>query len=90
MLIGIIIAVAILLLVPLVAMQFTDQVVWTLFDFVTMGCLLLITGLVVVLVRQKTAHKAYRIVGMAAVLLAAILVWTELSVGIFGSPIAGT
>ena len=81
---------AALLLVPLVAMQFTEQVTWTLSDFVAMSFLLLGTGLLLALLWRKEGHRTYRLAGMAVIVLAAILFWAELSVGIFGSPIAGT
>ena len=84
------IAVAVLLLVTLVAMQFTEQVTWTLSDFVAMSFLLLGTGLLLALLWRKEGHRTYRLAGMAVIVLAAILFWAELSVGIFGSPIAGT
>ena len=43
---GIVISVAILLLIPLIAMQFSDQVNWKLADFVIAGVLLFGTGLI--------------------------------------------
>ena len=52
-LIAIVFAVAFLLLIPLTAMQFTDEVNWTLLDFVTAGVLLLGTGLLCELVMRK-------------------------------------
>ena len=41
----ILIVVTILLLIPFIAMQFTDKVSWTILDFVVMGILLLGTGI---------------------------------------------
>ena len=52
-LIIIVLTAVILLLIPLIAMQFTDEVNWTLFDFVVMGILLLGTGLLCELVLRK-------------------------------------
>ena len=52
-LIGIVVAVATLLLIPLIAMQFTDEVDWKPFDFVVMGILLLSTGLLCELIYQE-------------------------------------
>ncbi len=45
-LIIIVITLVILLLIPLMAMQFTDEVNWTLSDFVVAGALLLGTVLI--------------------------------------------
>lgn len=84
------IAIAILLLIPLVAMQFTNEVNWTLFDFVIMGALLLGTGLVCELILRKVKNIKGRIVLCAAILLAFFLIWAELAVGIFGTPFAGS
>ena len=42
-----------LLLIPLIAMQFTDQVNWSLSDFAVMGVLLISTGLICEFVLRK-------------------------------------
>jgi hypothetical protein len=76
-------ATALILAVPLAAMQFTDEVVWTLGDFVVAGALLFGTGLMFVLAARQTGKKVYRVaIGIA---LAALLlwVWIELAVGLF-------
>jgi hypothetical protein len=84
-LIGILLAVAFLLLVPLVAMQFTDEVNWTETDFIVMGALLLGTGLLYELAARRTGNIAYRAAVGVAVVTALILVWMNLAVGIIGS-----
>ena len=89
-LIGILITVAFLLLVPLVAMQFTDEVDWSLFDFMVAGILLSGTGLLCELVIRLVKDSRYRIVICVAILAALLLVWAELAVGIFGTPFAGS
>jgi len=80
---------AILLLLPLIAMQFTDEVNWTLFDFVVAGALLLGTGLMCELVIRKINKIKYRIAICVALLVVLLLIWAELAVGIFGTPISG-
>jgi Kef-type K+ transport system membrane component KefB len=87
---GIVITVALLLLTPLVAMQFTDEVNWKLSDFVVAGILLLGTGLLCELVMRKVTKRKHRIAIIAAVLLVLFLIWAELAVGIFGTPFAGS
>ncbi len=87
---GIVLSVALLLLVPFVAMQFTNEVKWTLSDFVVAGILLLGTGLLCELVIRNVHKIGYRIAICAALLLALLLVWAELAVGIFGTPFAGS
>ena len=86
---AIVIIVALLLLIPLIAMQFTNEVNWTLFDFVAAGVLLLGTGLLCELVIRKVTNIKYRIAICAVLLAALLLVWLELAVGIFGTPFAG-
>jgi hypothetical protein len=81
---------AFLLLIPLIAMQFTDEVNWTLFDFVVMGILLSGTSLICELVLRKVKTTANRIILCIVILLAFFLIWAELAVGIFGSPFAGS
>jgi hypothetical protein len=64
---------ACVLLVPLVAMQFTDEVDWSLADFVFAGVLLGVTGLVLELAARKPGTLVYRVaaaaIGVAAVVL---------------------
>lgn len=89
-LVGIVLAVALLLLIPLIAMQFTDEVNWHLFDFVIAGVLLLGTGLLCEFVMRKIRNKDYQIGVLAVILVALFLIWAELAVGIFGTPFAGS
>ena len=89
-LIGIVLAVALILLIPLIAMQFTNEMNWNLFDFVVMGSLLLGTGLMCELVVRKVKNKDYRIGILAVIVVALFLIWAELAVGIFGTPFAGS
>jgi uncharacterized membrane protein YgdD (TMEM256/DUF423 family) len=70
------------LCVPLIAMQFSDDVSWTPMDFAIAGTLLF-TGLSYVLTARKIRSKKQRL--MIGGTLAAILslVWLELAVGVF-------
>lgn len=88
--IGVVITVALLLLLPMVAMQFTDEVNWTPFDFAAMGVLLLGTGLMCELVMRKVTKIKYRVGICLAILAAFLVIWIELAVGIFGTPFAGS
>lgn len=78
-----------LLLIPLIAMQFTNEVNWTRSDFVVAGALLFGTGLMCEFVLRKVDHLKFRIAFCAALLVFLILVWAELAVGIFGTPFGG-
>jgi hypothetical protein len=77
--------VALILTVPLVAMQFTDEVVWTLFDFIFAGTLLFGTGLAYELVARKGGTIAYRAAVGLALAAALLLIWINGAVGIIGS-----
>ena len=87
---GILLTIALILLIPLIAMQFTSDVKWSLTDFVAMGILLLGTGLSCELVMRRVKKIEHRIVICGIILLAFFLIWVELAVGIFGTPFAGS
>jgi hypothetical protein len=77
--------VALILLIPLVAMQFSDEWNWNLFDFVFMGTLLFGAGLAYELVAKIGSTAAYRAAVGVAVATAAVLVWVNAAVGIIGN-----
>ncbi|MCD6011339.1 MAG: rane protein [Flavipsychrobacter sp.] len=87
---GILIAATTLLLIPLVAMQFTNEVDWKAGDFIIMGTLLYGTGLACEFVLRKVKGTGYRIAMCAIILVLLFLIWAELAVGIFGTPFAGS
>ena len=89
-LIGIVLTVVLLLLIPLVAMQVTEEVKWSLFDFIVMGILLLGTGLLCELVIRKVKKMKHRVAVCGVILLLFLIIWAELAVGIFGTPFAGS
>ncbi len=78
-----------LLLIPLVAMQFTNDVNWSLSDFAVAGFLLFGTGLACEFSLQNIRKTTYRLAICGGLLLLLCLLWLELAVGIFGSPISG-
>ena len=84
-LIGIVLAVGLLLLIASIA-----RFPWSRFDFVVAGVLLLGTGLICELVLRMVKRPVYRIAIFAAILGALALVWIELAVGLFGTPVAGS
>jgi dipeptide/tripeptide permease len=87
---NILIVVAILLSIPLIAMQFTDEVSWTILDFVVMGILLLSIGFICELTIRKVSKIKHRIAICITILVVFLLIWAELAVGIFGTPFAGS
>ena len=72
-----------LLLIPLLASQFTDEVNWALSDFIVAGGLLIGTGLICELVIRKVKNLNYRIAFCIVAIIMLFLIWAELSVGIF-------
>ncbi|MFD2542165.1 hypothetical protein ACFSSB_07535 [Lacinutrix gracilariae] len=81
--------IALILLVPLIAMQFTTQVHWSVLDFIVAGTLLLIGGLILELILKKVAKKQNRTVLVLILIISLLLIWAELAIGLFGSPFAG-
>jgi len=88
-LIGIVLTVTVILLLPFIAMQFSDEVNWTFSDFIIGGTLLLGTGLTCELVIRKVSKIKYRIAICVTIIAILLLVWAELAVGVFGTPFAG-
>jgi hypothetical protein len=89
-LIFILITASILLLVPYLAMQFTDEVEWKAMDFAIMGVLLFGPGLICELILRKVKTIKYRLIICGVTVLLFLLIWAELAVGIFGTPLAGS
>ena len=87
---NILIVVAILLSIPLIAMQFTDEVSWTILDFVVIGILLLSIWFICELTIRKVSKIKHRIAICITILVVFLLIWAELAVGIFGTPFAGS
>ena len=83
-------AVSGLLLIPFIAGQFTDEVSWSGMDYLVMGTLLLVAGLGLAAVAQFVRKPAHRLMLGAAVVAVFLLLWAELAVGIFGTPLAGS
>jgi hypothetical protein len=79
-----VIATAILLMLPLIAMQVTDEVAWGPEDFLVAGVLLAGTGLLFELIISRAATTAYRFAAGLGLGSALFLVWANLAVGIVG------
>lgn len=80
----------ILLLIPLIGMQFTNEINWSTFDFILMGTLLLGLGLTSELIFRKLKNKTYKLGLIVLLVIVFLLIWIELAVGIFNSPFAGS
>ncbi len=80
----------IILLIPFIAMQFTEEVVWTLKDFIIAGVLLIGMGLLTDYFLRIIKDRKYKIAIIIISILLLLIIWVELAVGIFGSPFAGS
>jgi hypothetical protein len=74
-----------ILLVPLLAMYFTDEVNWNWFDFLVAGILLFGAGLAYILISKISKRLVYWIAVGIAILAGLFLIWVNLAVGIIGS-----
>ena len=80
---------SLILLTPLIAMQFTTEVDWGLLDFILGGILLYGTAFGINALLNKYQDKRKQFIAVGLSLLVLLLIWAELAVGIFGSPFAG-
>lgn len=76
---------AALLLLPAVAMQFTDEVQWDAFDFLVMGGMLLAVCLAFETAVRLARNNAYLVASAIAVGASFLTAWANLAVGIIGS-----
>lgn len=79
-----------LLLIPLVAMLFTNEVDWDETDFLVMGVLMSTIGLLFVAGSRMVKTRAQRAVVGVLLFLVFFFTWAELAVGVFGTPFAGS
>jgi drug/metabolite transporter superfamily protein YnfA len=75
--------IALLLVLPLVAMPFTPEIKWSGSDFAAAGALLVGTGLVYELVVNRLADRTLRTVATVALLGVLLLAWAHGAVGVF-------
>jgi hypothetical protein len=78
------------LLFHLIGMIFSNEVNWSFFDFIIMGILILSLSFGIKIVLYTTKKRMYRILIIGLILILFLLVWAELAVGIFGTPLAGS
>lgn len=84
------VAILSILLIPFIAMQFSTEVQWTASDFIIAGVLLSTFSLLIEFVIRKTQQGKRRTLLILFVILTLLLLWAEMAVGIFGTPIAGS
>jgi hypothetical protein len=74
---------AMMLLAPAIAMRFTDEVRWGVEDFLVFGAMLVVAGGIVELAVRLSRRRAIVLGAVALVGAAFLIVWAELSVGLF-------
>lgn len=83
-------AIVFLLLLPLIAIQFTEQVNWSVFDFGIAALLLFGIGFLCEVMSSKIKTLKHKILFCGVLLLLLFIIWAELAVGVFGTPFAGS
>lgn len=86
----ILVVIGFIVLLPVIGMQFSTEVDWNALDFLIAGLLLGVIGLAIEVVFLSTKNTKQRLIITAIVLFLGFLVWAELAVGIFGTPLAGS
>jgi hypothetical protein len=74
-----------LILTPLVAMQFTNEVNWDETDFIFAAVIFGIVGGLIELAVRKSANWYFRFGAMFAVLAGFMVIWSNLAVGMIGN-----
>ncbi|MFQ3214329.1 MAG: hypothetical protein ACJAT1_001321 [Marivirga sp.] len=80
----------IILLIPFIGMQISDEVNWGVFDFLIAGILLLSAAIGAELILSTIKTLNIRLISLLIFIALFLLIWAELAVGIFGSPFAGS
>ena len=79
-----------LLLIPLIGMAITDEINWSLFDFIIMGSLVIFLSIGINFVSNRTKNLKNRYLYIGILVLIFTFIWAELAAGIFGTPFAGS
>lgn len=79
-----------ILVIPIIAMQFSTEINWASSDFIIAGVLLFCTGFICEYILRKVKKKENQAALCIAIILILVLTWVELAVGVFGTPLAGS
>ena len=71
-------------------MNLTDEIDWTLSDFIISGLILLVFSLTINFIILRISNRKKRVFYITILFILFMLVWTELALGIFGTPFAGS
>ncbi len=73
---------AVVLTTPFIAMQFSEEVRWTAFDFLVAAILLFGAGFMIDIIIRKIKNISARMAMLIAVMSLFLLIWAELAVGV--------
>ena len=76
---------ALVFLIPLVAMQFTNEIAWDRTDFIIFAAMLVAACSAFEIAASLTRNTIYRTVAGIGIAVVFFLVWLDLAVGIVGS-----
>ena len=79
-----------LLSIPFIGMQLSDEIVWTVSDFVVAAVLLSALGLGIEVSLRMLRTLKQRAIAIGIMVFLFLMVWVELAVGVFGTPFAGS
>lgn len=77
--------VALILCIPLIAMQFSQEVDWSASDFSIMGLLLFSVGFAYLIVTRYMTNIVYKAAVAMALGSTSLMLWANLAVGLIGS-----
>lgn len=77
------------LLVVFLASLLSDQVTWSIYDFLIGGGLIFVFATIETILWNKLKSK-HRLFVVLFVLLVFLILWAEMAVGLFDSPLAGS
>lgn len=72
-------------MIPLIAMNFSNEMNWDLMDFVIMGIVLFSIGIAYEIIIRKSKNTVYRVAFGLGFLGAFLLFWVNAAVGIIGN-----
>ncbi|KQR93744.1 hypothetical protein ASG01_07730 [Chryseobacterium sp. Leaf180] len=81
---------AAILCIPLIGNLTSKEFDWSLSDFVIGAALLFGTAFIIDMILRKVKSKTSRIIFSCVIVFLLILIWVEMAVGLFGSPISGS
>ena len=84
------ISLLLLLLIPFIGMQYSNEVKWSLNDFIIMGVILLSFGIIINKIIYHVVAFNKRVILISTLIILFFLLWAELAVGLFNSPFAGS